>query len=172
MTTLLDITFLATGTSPSTTKWNPSMKRMTLNYKANPNDSTDTYCYLEGSLQLSIDQTIPCDEVKVVDVMMRGTHASANDVKAPFHCSIDFLKCYQVNNPVLDNSFRIEPCLNNDQARPWNPVVFSTTGVGITKKFTVRLRQVQWTDDLGSAQFGTDDAFVVSIKIQVPVERI
>ncbi len=172
MTTLLELTFLAVGSGYTTTKFNPNIPKMVMSYKPNPNNSTNSYCYLEGSLQLNLPKTIPCDRVTLVDAVMRGTHASTNDGKSPFYISLDFLKCYNNKDRPLDNSFTIEPCMNNDQARKINPIVFTTSAEGVGKRINIRMRQVQYTDTLGSAEFGTDDAFVISLKFQVPIERL
>lgn len=170
--TLLDITFVCVGASPSLDHINNTIPICHLAYQPNPHDKTQLYSYLKGTVELTLDKAIPCNTVKLIEASIRGTHSSTNDTRAGFHMNIDCLKTFNVQGNPLHNSFLVEAGVNNDQTKTYNPITFTTAGEGFPRKFNITLQGVQWTDTLGSAEFGSDDAFVVNLKFEVPVERI
>ena len=171
-TTILDISFLCVGENYDTTAFNPDIPKLVLKYNKNPNDSSDTYCYLSGEADFQLINDIPCSEVVLCDYYMETTHSAANDVKAPFHVDVDFLKVYQLKGMPLANSFSIQTTSSSNPSNPVNKLKFATRNNKLPKRFKIRMRQTQWTDDHGSQQFSSQDAYVVSLKFAVPVERI
>lgn len=151
--TCLDITFLCVGSGYDTTAFNPNIPKMTLSYAKNPNDSSDTYCFLEGEAEFEMEQEIPCSQIELTDYFMRATHTSANDSKSPFHCDVSFLRTFQLKNMPLHNSFTVTPVVSSDPTCPCNPLTFSTLNNKIPKKFKIKLRQIQYVDDHSSQQF-------------------
>lgn len=172
--TLLDVTVLCVGTGYTANDFNADIYKCVLNYEKNPNNSSETYCFLKGSVDVELDGgAIPCDEVTLVDATMRCTHASANDIKAPFHVAVSFLKTYGLKGSPLKNSFLLEAGLNNDQTRSLaSPIKFVTNSIGVPKKWSIDIQQLQHVGDLGSQQLSGNDCIVLNLKFEVNVERI
>ena len=93
-------------------------------------------------------------------------------MKAPFHVDVDFLKVYQLKGMPLPNSFSVQTTSSSEPTCPVNKLKFATRDNKIPRKFNIKMRQTQWVDDHSSQQFGVQDAFAVSLKLAVPVERI